>query len=200
MTASLDPHAKEITVGELATRSGVAASALRFYEREGLISARRTSGNQRRYNRDTLRRVAFIRTSQRLGIPLATIREVLGLLPEDRTPTREDWARISEWWREDLDTRIRTLQRLRDDLDDCIGCGCLSLAKCALSNPWDELGSRGPGARRLVEKQDPCAEGEGTTEDGGQAAPNSAPAAQGADVTHSQPPRAPFGPAPSARR
>ncbi|MGV9883212.1 redox-sensitive transcriptional activator SoxR [Streptomyces sp. NPDC003006] len=159
MTAHLAPDAKEATVGELAARSGVSASALRFYEREGLIKSRRTTGNQRRYSRDTLRRVAFIRTSQRLGIPLATIREVLGLLPEDRTPTREDWARISECWRADLDTRIRILQRLRDNLTDCIGCGCLSLAKCALANPWDELGERGPGPRRLLEEEDPCATG-----------------------------------------
>ncbi|MEV6420589.1 redox-sensitive transcriptional activator SoxR [Streptomyces sp. NPDC051662] len=144
-------NAKEATVGELAERSGVAPSALRFYEREGLISSRRTTGNQRRYSRDTLRRVAFIRTSQRLGIPLATIREVLALLPEDRTPTREDWARISECWRDDLDRRIRTLRRLRDDLADCIGCGCLSLDRCVLSNPGDELASHGPGPRRLIE-------------------------------------------------
>ncbi|MER6995123.1 redox-sensitive transcriptional activator SoxR [Streptomyces sp. NPDC000410] len=143
--------AKEATVGELAERSGVAPSALRFYEREGLIKSRRTSGNQRRYSRDTLRRVAFIRTSQRLGIPLATIREVLGLLPDDRTPTREDWARISECWREDLDKRIRTLERLRDNLTDCIGCGCLSIDRCVLSNPADELASHGPGPRRLIE-------------------------------------------------
>ncbi|MEV3991100.1 redox-sensitive transcriptional activator SoxR [Streptomyces sp. NPDC049837] len=144
-------NAKEATIGELAERSGVAPSALRFYEREGLIKSRRTSGNQRRYSRDTLRRVAFIRTSQKLGIPLATIREVLGLLPEDRTPTPEDWARISECWREDLDKRIRTLERLRDSLTECIGCGCLSLSRCALSNPGDELASHGPGPRRLVE-------------------------------------------------
>ncbi|MFD7284359.1 redox-sensitive transcriptional activator SoxR [Streptomyces sp. NPDC059863] len=143
--------AKEATVGELAERSGVAPSALRFYEREGLISSRRTTGNQRRYSRDTLRRVAFIRTSQRLGIPLATIRDVLALLPEDRTPTKEDWARISECWRDDLDRRIRTLGRLRDNLTDCIGCGCLSLDRCVLSNPGDELASHGPGPRRLIE-------------------------------------------------
>ncbi|MFE4366953.1 redox-sensitive transcriptional activator SoxR [Streptomyces sp. NPDC056835] len=144
-------NAKEATVGELAERSGVAPSALRFYEREGLISSRRTTGNQRRYSRDTLRRVAFIRTSQRLGIPLATIRDVLALLPEDRTPTREDWARISECWRDDLDQRIRALRRLRDNLADCIGCGCLSLDRCVLSNPGDELASHGPGPRRLIE-------------------------------------------------
>ncbi|MFJ4919570.1 redox-sensitive transcriptional activator SoxR [Streptomyces sp. NPDC088725] len=143
--------AKEATIGELAERSGVSTSALRFYEREGLIRSRRTAGNQRRYSRDTLRRVAFIRTSQRLGIPLATIRDVLGLLPEDRTPTKEDWARISECWRDDLEERIRTLRRLRDNLSDCIGCGCLSLDRCVLSNPGDELARRGPGPRRLIE-------------------------------------------------
>ncbi|ATL27555.1 redox-sensitive transcriptional activator SoxR [Streptomyces formicae] len=159
MTSHLAPDAKEATVGEIARRSGVAPSALRFYEREGLIKSRRTGGNQRRYSRDTLRRVAFIRTSQGIGIPLATIRDVLGLLPEDRTPTREDWALISERWRADLDARIRTLQRLRDSLSDCIGCGCLSLTKCALSNPRDDLGARGPGARRFVEERGPSAAG-----------------------------------------
>ncbi|RFU83293.1 redox-sensitive transcriptional activator SoxR [Streptomyces triticagri] len=143
-------NAKEATVGELAERSGVSTSALRFYEREGLITSRRTSGNQRRYSRDTLRRVAFIRTSQRLGIPLSSIREVLALLPDDRTPTREDWARISECWRADLDERISTLQRLRDHLTDCIGCGCLSIDGCLLSNPHDVLAQEGPGARRLA--------------------------------------------------
>jgi MerR family redox-sensitive transcriptional activator SoxR len=144
-------NAKEATVGELAERSGVAPSALRFYEREGLITSRRTTGNQRRYSRDTLRRVAFIRTSQRLGMPLTTIREVLALLPEGRTPTKEDWAMVSQCWRGDLDDRIRTLQKLRDDLTGCIGCGCLSLKKCALSNPGDELAEHGPGPRRLIE-------------------------------------------------
>lgn len=151
MTTHLAWDAKEATVGELAARSGVATSALRFYEREGLITSRRTSGNQRRYSRDTLRRVAFIRTSQRLGIPLADIRAVLELLPADRTPTKEDWARISECWRADLEARIRTLQRLRDNLTDCIGCGCLSLDRCVLSNPGDQLASHGPGPRRLIE-------------------------------------------------
>ncbi|GHH87041.1 MerR family transcriptional regulator [Streptomyces sulfonofaciens] len=152
MSTHLTPNARELTVGELAERSGVATSALRFYEREGLIHSRRTAGNQRRYTRDTLRRVAFVRTSQRLGISLAAIREVLGLLPDDRTPTQEDWARISACWRSDLDARIRALQRLRDNLSDCIGCGCLSLDRCALSNPYDELSTRGPGPRRLMEE------------------------------------------------
>ncbi|MFF2650484.1 redox-sensitive transcriptional activator SoxR [Streptomyces sp. NPDC058045] len=165
MSTKLSPRAKEITVGELAERSGVAPSALRFYEREGLIQSRRTSGNQRRYTRDTLRRVAFIRTSQRLGIPLARIREVLALLPDDRTPDRADWARISACWQADLDQRITALQRLRDHLSDCIGCGCLSLDRCALSNPYDELASHGPGPRRLLEdgeNEEQEEEGEGS--------------------------------------
>ncbi|MFY1679289.1 MULTISPECIES: redox-sensitive transcriptional activator SoxR [unclassified Streptomyces] len=140
---------RELAVGELSARSGVAASALHYYEREGLISSTRTSGNQRRYSRDTLRRVAFIRLSQTVGIPLATVRDVLGLLPDDRTPTREDWARISQCWNQDLDTRIRRLEDLRDRLTDCIGCGCMSLERCGLVNPDDALGARGPGARRL---------------------------------------------------
>lgn len=139
----------ELTPGELAYRSGVAISALHFYEREGLISSRRTSGNQRRYNRDTLRRVAFIRMSQRLGIPLARVRGALGTLPTDRVPTSRDWARLSAGWRQDLDDRILALQRLRDNLADCIGCGCLSLRTCALSNPGDVLAAQGPGAVRL---------------------------------------------------
>ncbi|ETK32190.1 redox-sensitive transcriptional activator SoxR [Microbispora sp. ATCC PTA-5024] len=141
---------RELTVGELAERSGVPTSALRFYERQGLIHSRRTAGNQRRYTRDTLRRVAFVRVSQRVGIPLARIREALALLPEERTPTREDWARVSLSWREDLNSRIRQLERLRDDLTDCIGCGCLSLQRCALANPYDRLGQEGPGPRRLL--------------------------------------------------
>lgn len=140
---------QELTPGELAQRAGVAISALHFYEREGLISSRRTSGNQRRYPRDTLRRVAFIRMSQRLGIPLARVAEALSTLPTDRVPTSRDWAKLSAGWREDLDERIVHLQRLRDNLADCIGCGCLSLRSCALSNPDDVLAGQGPGASRL---------------------------------------------------
>jgi len=143
----MDAH--ELTPGELADRSGVAISALHFYEREGLISSRRTSGNQRRYARDTLRRVAFIRMSQRLGIPLSRIRSALGALPTDRVPTSKDWAKLSAGWRQDLDDRILHLQRLRDNLADCIGCGCLSLRSCALSNPGDVLAAQGPGPVRL---------------------------------------------------
>ncbi|MDR8408096.1 redox-sensitive transcriptional activator SoxR [Nonomuraea sp. 3-1Str] len=142
-------NTKELTVGQLAERSGVAVSALHFYETKGLITSRRTAGNQRRYTRDTLRRVAFIRLAQRIGIPLKTIRDALGELPEERTPTRGDWARLSAAWRGELEDRIEQLQRLRDDLTDCIGCGCLSLDRCALANPYDRLGEEGPGARRI---------------------------------------------------
>ncbi len=142
-------NSRELTVGQLAERSGVAVSALHFYETKGLISSRRTAGNQRRYSRDTLRRVAFVRLSQRLGIPLKTIKDALAELPEERTPTRDDWARLSGAWRRELDDRIEQLQRLRDDLTDCIGCGCLSLDRCALANPYDRLGEEGPGARRI---------------------------------------------------
>jgi MerR family redox-sensitive transcriptional activator SoxR len=142
-------RAHELTPGEMSVRSGVAVSALHFYEREGLIASRRTSGNQRRYARETLRRVAFIRMSQRLGIPLSRIREALATLPDDRIPTSKDWARLSAGWREDLDERIVHLARLRDNLTGCIGCGCLSLKTCALANPDDVLAQHGPGAARL---------------------------------------------------
>ena len=141
--------AHELTPSEMSARSGVAVSALHFYEREGLITSRRTAGNQRRYPREMLRRVAFIRMSQRLGIPLARIREALATLPSDRVPTSKDWAELSAGWRADLDERILHLQRLRDNLADCIGCGCLSLKTCALSNPDAALAARGPGAARL---------------------------------------------------
>ncbi|MFJ6659174.1 redox-sensitive transcriptional activator SoxR [Streptomyces sp. NPDC091377] len=142
----------ELTVGQLSARSGAAVSALHFYESKGLISSRRTSGNQRRYSRDALRRVAFVRAAQRVGIPLATIREALAELPEERTPTREDWARLSDAWRSELEERIKQLNRLRDHLADCIGCGCLSLQSCVLSNPDDEFGQRRVGSRLLVER------------------------------------------------
>ncbi|TDC62007.1 redox-sensitive transcriptional activator SoxR [Actinomadura sp. GC306] len=146
----LEHRVYELTVGQLAERSGVAVSALHFYESKGLISSRRTAGNQRRFSRDTLRRVSFIKVSQRVGIPLSQIRDALATLPEERTPTVADWARLSEAWRSDLDARIRQLERLRDDLTDCIGCGCLSMSKCALANPYDKLGDEGPGPRRLL--------------------------------------------------
>jgi len=140
---------REITVGQLAARSGVTVSALHFYEARGLITARRTAGNQRRYPRAMLRRVAFIRASQRVGIPLARISEALDTLPARRTPTTRDWARLSAAWRQDLDDRIAALQDLRDRLTGCIGCGCLSLTDCRLANPDDTLGASGSGARRL---------------------------------------------------
>lgn len=139
---------RELTVGQVAERSGVATSALRFYERNGLIHSTRTSGNQRRFHRDTLRRVAFIRASQRVGISLEKIRAALDLLPEGRTPTPEDWQQLSERWRDDLNARIKELQELRDDLTDCIGCGCLSLSACSLANPRDVAADRGPGPTR----------------------------------------------------
>ncbi|MFD5630073.1 redox-sensitive transcriptional activator SoxR [Streptomyces sp. NPDC127072] len=146
----------ELTVGQLSARSGAAVSALHFYESKGLITSRRTTGNQRRYHRDALRRVAFVRASQRVGIPLATIRAALAELPEERTPTREDWARLSEAWRSELDERITRLSRLRDHLTDCIGCGCLSLENCVLSNPDDAFGERLTGSRLLAERARPA--------------------------------------------
>ncbi|WP_277051271.1 redox-sensitive transcriptional activator SoxR [Ruania albidiflava] len=144
-------HQGELTVGEVAARSGVSVSALHFYERSGLIAARRTSGNQRRYRRDVLRRVALIRVAQRVGIPLADIRSALAGLPDGRTPTRRDWQQLSERWRAELDERIHRLQQLRDSFTDCIGCGCLSIDRCALANPRDALAAHGPGPRRLLE-------------------------------------------------
>lgn len=144
----------DLTPGQVAERADVAVSALHFYEREGLIDSIRTAGNQRRYHRDVLRRIAFIRVSQRLGISLSRIREALATLPDDRVPTKADWSRLSRGWRRDLDARIDQLQRLRDNLDGCIGCGCLSLKSCALYNPTDELGAKGPGPRRLLANPD----------------------------------------------
>ncbi|GAA3848285.1 redox-sensitive transcriptional activator SoxR [Streptomyces sedi] len=161
-TESAPPRiARELTIGQLAERSGVATSALRFYETQGLISSRRTSGNQRRYHREMLRRVAFIRVSQNVGMPLQAIREALTRLPEERTPTPADWAEVSASWRADLDARIRQLVRLRDDLTECIGCGCLSLESCMLANPYDICAREGSGPRRLLEDGTPsdCASG-----------------------------------------
>src|SRR5580658_6385629 len=134
-SARVRSAAREITVGQLAARSGVTVSALHFYEAQGLITARRTPGNQRRYTRAMLRRVAFIRASQRVGIPLSKISAALDTLPAGRTPTPQDWARLSEAWCRDLDDRLSQLQALRDQLTDCIGCGCLSLTACDLANP-----------------------------------------------------------------
>ena len=139
-----------LTIGDFAARSGVAPSALRYYEREGLIHSTRTSGNQRRYERTELRRVAFIRIAQQVGVTLDEIRAALAELPENRTPTRADWARLSDRWRNRLEEKIALMQRLRDDLSGCIGCGCLSLHRCKLINPGDALADDGPGARILL--------------------------------------------------
>lgn len=139
----------ELTVGEVAARSGVNVSALHFYERKRLISSSRTTGNQRRYRRDVLRRVALIRIAQRVGIPLADIRAALDELPGGRTPNREDWARLSSRWQAELDERIHRLGQLRDAFADCIGCGCLSIDRCALANACDDLGTAGTGPQRL---------------------------------------------------
>ena len=140
----------ELTVGELARRSGLSVSALHFFERQGLLTSRRTSGNQRRYWRSALRRVALIRVAQRVGIPLAEVGEALSLLPDGRTPNRADWEQLSLAWQSKLDERMRLLQQLRAQFADCIGCGCLSLDRCGLLNPGDRLGAEGPGARRLM--------------------------------------------------
>lgn len=139
----------ELTVGEVAARSGVAVSTVHFYESKGLIAGWRTAGNQRRFSREVLRRVAMIRVAQRLGIPLATIGRALAALPRGRTPTTEDWRRLSAAWQAELNDRIERLTRLRDQLDGCIGCGCLSLQSCPLRNPRDRLSAQGPGPRLL---------------------------------------------------
>ncbi|UBB27346.1 redox-sensitive transcriptional activator SoxR [Pseudoxanthomonas japonensis] len=139
----------ELTVGEVAERAGVAVSTLHFYESKGLIHSWRNAGNQRRYPREVLRRVAIIKVAQRTGIPLAEIREALSSLPEGRTPTAADWRKLSARWQADLDDRIERLTRLRDHMDSCIGCGCLSLKVCPLRNPLDELADEGPGPRLL---------------------------------------------------
>ena len=140
-----------LTVAEAAVRSGFAASALRYYEREGLIAATRTSGNQRRYHRNVLRRLAFIRAARNVGLTLDEVRAELAQLPAERTPTTADWHRISRDWRARLDEKIEAIEALRDRLDRCIGCGCLSLKACALYNPEDRLGRQAipPGAALL---------------------------------------------------
>lgn len=135
-----------LTIGDLSERSGVATSALRYYESVGLIESTRTTGNQRRYKRIALRRVAFIRSAQRVGLTLDEISEALATLPEGRTPTKADWARLSQSWRPRIDAQIERLERLRSKLDGCIGCGCLSLRTCSLNNPEDVVAPRGPGA------------------------------------------------------
>jgi MerR family redox-sensitive transcriptional activator SoxR len=141
----VSPHAL-LTIGQLSERSGVATSALRYYEELGLISSERSAGNQRRYPQPVLRRVAFVRSAQRVGLTLDEIAEALATLPEGRTPTKADWSRLSRSWRPRIDAQIARLELLRKRLDSCIGCGCLSLRTCALNNPGDEAAERGPGA------------------------------------------------------
>ena len=143
-----------LTIGEMAARSGVAPSALRYYEREGLLHAARTGGNQRRYERADLRRIAFIKIAQQVGVSLDEIREALAELPEGRTPTKADWARLSARWRGKLEERILLMQRLRDQLTGCIGCGCLSLQRCNLINPGDRLAARGTGPQMIINPPD----------------------------------------------
>ena len=143
--------ADELTIGEVAARSGVAASALRFYERRGLIAAARSDGNQRRYDRSVLRRIAFVQAGRAAGITLSEIGSALEGLPTHRTPSRRDWERLSKRWRDDLDARIETLEALRNRLSTCIGCGCLSIDECDLLNPDDEAAARGAGAHYLKE-------------------------------------------------
>ncbi len=138
-----------MSVGEVAERSGVAVSAIHFYEKKGLIDSWRNAGNQRRFHRDVLRRIAVIKVAQRLGIPLSEIGEALATLPTGRTVTAKDWEKLSENWKADLNRRIEMLVGLRDQLSSCIGCGCLSIDACRLRNPWDELGEDGPGPRLL---------------------------------------------------
>jgi MerR family transcriptional regulator, redox-sensitive transcriptional activator SoxR len=138
-----------LTVSEVAHRSGFAPSALRFYEREGLVTATRTSGGQRRYQRSVLRRLAFIRAARNIGLSLDEVSAALSTLPDSRTPTRADWARLSRGWRTRLDEQIAALTKLRDGLESCIGCGCLSLKKCAISNPGDLAATAGSGAAYL---------------------------------------------------
>jgi MerR family transcriptional regulator, redox-sensitive transcriptional activator SoxR len=144
----------DLSIGEVADRAGIAPSALRFYEKEGLIHADRSDGGQRRYHRDVLRLIAFIRAAQRVGLTLDDIRDALHTLPETKVPTAADWTRLSKSWRPLLDRRIEEMQRLRDRLDSCIGCGCLSLKTCALSNPQDIAATEGSGARWLIVDDD----------------------------------------------
>src|SRR5919204_957606 len=142
--------AEELAIGEVAERSGAAASAIRFYEAQGLLASRRASGNQRRYDRAVLRRIALIQAGKAAGIPLERIRAALDTLPAGRSPTKRDWERLSRSWREELDRRIMTLEAIRGRLTGCIGCGCLSLRRCKLLNPGDEAARLGPGAHYLA--------------------------------------------------
>ena len=148
--SSGDDVESELTIGSLSRRTGVAPSALRFYEDEGLVHATRSDGGQRRYPREALRRVSFIRIAQQVGLSLDEIRGALSSLPEGRTPTKRDWERLSRSWRPRIDAQIALLERLRDRLDGCIGCGCLSLQVCRLVNPGDEAAEQGAGPRYIL--------------------------------------------------
>ena len=151
MTSVLSVEPELLTIGALSERTGVAHSALRFYEAQGLIHASRSDGGQRRYPRDILRRVSFIRIAQQVGLSLDEIRAALSSLPDNRTPHKHDWERLSASWRPRLDAQIAMLERLRDRLTGCIGCGCLSLRLCRLVNPDDEAAERGPGPRYILD-------------------------------------------------
>lgn len=142
---------EHLTIGEVAERSGFAASAVRFYEREGLVHAERTAGNQRLFRRDVLRRLAFIRIAQRVGLSLVEIVDALAELPTDKAPTAKDWQRMTRGWHERIEERIVLLEALREGLTSCIGCGCLSLRTCALANPSDEAGTSGSGPQYLLD-------------------------------------------------
>jgi MerR family redox-sensitive transcriptional activator SoxR len=140
-----------LTIGAVSERTGVAPSALRYYEAEGLIHAHRSESGQRRYHREVLRRIAFVRVAQQMGLSLEEIRDALASLPDERTPTQRDWERLATSWRPRLDAQIALLERLRDRLDGCIGCGCLSMRACRLANPGDEVAARGPGPRYVLD-------------------------------------------------
>ena len=140
----------QLAIGEVSRRSGLAPSALRYYEQLGLIRSTRTAGDRRRYPRSVLRRLAVVRTAQHVGLTLDQIRDSLSTLDIDAAPTKRDWSRISQQWRPLLDERIRELEAVRDNLDNCIGCGCLSMRQCLLYNSQDELGAHGSGPRRQV--------------------------------------------------
>jgi len=140
----------QLPIGEVSRRSGLAPSALRYYEQLGLIRSTRTAGDRRRYPRSVLRRLAVVRTAQHVGLTLDQIRDSLSTLDIDAAPTKRDWSRISQQWRPLLDERIRELEAVRDNLDNCIGCGCLSMRQCLLYNSQDELGAHGSGPRRQV--------------------------------------------------
>ena len=144
----------ELSIGAVAERAGVATSALRFYEAEGLIGSTRAESGHRRFHRDVLRRVAFIRVAQQVGLSLGEIRAALATLPQNRTPTKADWARLAAGWRPRVDEQIVQLERMRDRLTECIGCGCLSMRSCKLANPGDVAAVRGPGPRYVIDGPD----------------------------------------------